>query len=94
MAISYHYMSQAQRMSAEVKEYFKTHPENRIGLVTMMPLFVEKGIFKASRNKISLGILTIKVLEKEKRMDLLPELMFEQKEKNKRWYFVRPEALL
>lgn len=91
MALTYHNINTAQRMNKAAQEYMATCTEETVGLNELMPLFVEKGIFKNNRNKSTMAIQTIHLLEKENRLDLMPNLNFKQRAKNKLWYFVKVE---
>jgi hypothetical protein len=89
MAITDTEIQMAFRIKRCVKEFFDTHIKTEIEAKELMPLFIKWGIFKSNSQN---GVLIrdfLKHLEKENYLNLIPQALYQQKNTNKNWYFVK-----
>jgi len=79
----------ARRVEKTVQEYFASSNDNKVQAKSLMKSFVKKGIFK-SDNKEGQPIRDLlRDLDRQGYLKLVPSVHFEQKEKNKNWFFLR-----
>jgi hypothetical protein len=77
------------RIKRTVTEYFANSTSARVEVKDLMQLFVTKNIFP-TYHKEGLPIKNfLKHLDKENHLHLIPHVHFEQKEKNKNWFFIK-----
>jgi hypothetical protein len=89
MAITDNEIQMTFRIKRCVKEFFDTHNQIIIEAKGLMPLFVKKGIFK-SNSQAGLPLRNfLKHLEKEKQLGLIPQALYQQKDKQKYWVFIK-----
>ena len=80
----------AGRLDQIVRDYFQTNQSiNEIAAKELMPLLIEKGIFKSNhRDGLPLRNF-LRELDSENKLDLLKHIKVERKEINRNWYFKR-----
>ncbi len=89
MAITNDDIQKALRIKRCIMEYFDSHSVTKIEAKELMPEFIKKGIF-TSNHKDGLPIRDfLRKLEKENHLKLIPQAIFEQKNVNKNWYFIK-----
>jgi hypothetical protein len=82
-------IQKARRIQRAVTEYFNNSSETRVQAKELMNLFIKKGIFP-NNHKDGLPIRDfLKTLDENKQLKLIPQALFEQKEQNKNWYFIK-----
>ena len=89
MAITDTEIQMAFRIKRCVKEFFDTHIKTEIEAKELMPLFIKNGIFNSNPQN---GVIIrdfLKHLEKENYLNLVPQALYQQKNTNKNWYFVK-----
>jgi hypothetical protein len=89
MAITDNEIQMAFRIKRCVKEFFDTHIKTEIEAKELMPLFIKNGIFNSNPQN---GVIIrdfLKHLEKENYLNLIPQALYQQKNTNKNWYFVK-----
>ena len=89
MAITDTEIQMAFRIKRCVKEFFDTHIKTEIEAKELMPLFIKNGIFNSNPQN---GVIIrdfLKYLEKENYLNLIPQALYQQKNTNKNWYFVK-----
>ena len=79
----------AQKIKLTLDDYFKDSTVQSIQAKELMPLFIKKGIFTSNhRDGLPLRNL-LRELHTAGQLSLIPQVHFEQKAKNKNWYFVK-----
>ena len=89
MAITDNEIQMAFRIKRCVKDFFDTHIKTEIEAKELMPLFIKNGIFNSNPQN---GVIIrdfLKHLEKENYLNLIPQALYQQKNTNKNWYFVK-----
>lgn len=78
----------AGRIDQLVRDYFeKNKTETEIAAKELMPLFIEKGIFK-NNHRDGLPIRNLlRELDKENKLSLIRNLKVDRKAVNRNWYF-------
>ena len=89
MSITNNDIQKALRIKRAVTDFFETSKLTNIQAKELMDLFIEKGIF-THNNQDGFPIRDfLRHLEENKQLKLIPQVHFEQKEKNKNWYFIK-----
>jgi len=89
MALTNNDIQKALRIKRAVNEYFENSNDTKVQAKELMNLFIGKGIF-TSNNQDGLPIRDfLRLLDENKQLNLIPQVFFEQKEKNKNWYFIK-----
>jgi len=89
MAITDNEIQMAFRIKRGVKEFFDTHNQTIIEAKELMPQFIKRGIFKSnSQDGLPLRNF-LKHLEKENYLYLIPQALYQQKDKKKDWVFIK-----
>jgi hypothetical protein len=89
MAITDTEIQMAFRIKRCVKEFFDTHIKTEIEAKELMPLFIKNGIFNSNPQNDVIIRDFLKHLEKENYLNLIPQALYQQKNTNKNWYFVK-----
>jgi len=77
------------RVDQIVRDYFTKHTENEILAKDLMPLFIEKGIFKKD-SKCGLPIRNLlREMDAANKLDLLKHVKVIRKTINRSWYFIK-----
>jgi hypothetical protein len=86
-------IQKALRIKRAVNEYFENTSRTNVEAKELMNLFIKKGIF-AKNNQNGLPIRDfLRHLDENRNLHLIPQVHFEQKDKNKNWYFIKSEQL-
>ena len=89
MSITKADIQKALRIKKAVDEYFENSGETKVLAKDLMPLFISKGIFTKDY-KEGLPIRDfLRHLDENNHLHLIPQIHFEQKDKNKNWYFIK-----
>ncbi len=89
MSITNDDIQKALRIKRAVNEYFEKTNESKIEAKELMNLFIDKGIFtKNHQDGFPIREL-LRKLDEDHQLQLIPQIYFEQKEKNKNWYFIK-----
>jgi hypothetical protein len=89
MAITDNEIQMAFRIKRCIKEFFDTHNQTIIEAKELMPLFIKRGIFK-SNSQAGIPLRNfLKHLEKEKQLGLIPQALYQQKDIQKNWVFIK-----
>jgi len=89
MSITAADIQKALRIKRAVSEYFEKNMETKVQAKELMTLFIGKGIF-THNHKDGLPIRDfLNKLEENNQLNLIPQVYFEQKDKNKNWYFIK-----
>lgn len=81
-------IQKALRIKRAVVDYFEHSSETRVQAKELMNHFIRKGIF-SSNHKDGLPIREfLRHLDENNQLRLIPQVYFEQKEKNKNWFFI------
>jgi hypothetical protein len=89
MSISNADIQKALRIRRAVNEYFDKTTETKVQAKELMKLFIDKGIF-THNNKDGLPIRDfLRQLDENRLLHLIPQALFEQKDVNKNWYFIK-----
>jgi hypothetical protein len=89
MAITDTEIQMAFRIKRCVKEFFDTHIKTEIEAKELMPLLIKNGIFNSNPQNDVIIRDFLKHLEKENYLNLIPQALYQQKNTNKNWYFVK-----
>lgn len=82
-------IQKALRIKRVVSEYFENTIQTKVIAKDLINLFVSKGIFTKDY-KEGLPIRDfLRHLDESNHLHLIPQTHFEQKEKNKNWYFIK-----
>jgi hypothetical protein len=82
-------IQKALRIKRTVTAYFDSTNTNKIEAKELMQDFIADGIFN-SNNKDGLPIRDfLRHLDEQKQLRLIPQVHFEQKDKNKNWFFIK-----
>ena len=89
MALNRDEIQTALRVKRIVSEYFSNNPSiNSIQAKELMPQFIKNGVFQSNhRDGLPIRDL-LRLLDRENQLNLIPQVHFEQKDKNKNWYFI------
>jgi hypothetical protein len=89
MSITTADIQKALRIRKAVAEYFENSNQTKIAAKDLMPFFIIKGIFNLDHRE-GLPIRDfLRHLDENQHLHLIPQVYFEQKEKNKNWYFIK-----
>ena len=89
MSISNVDIQKAFRIKRAVNEFFETSTETKIQAKDLMKKFIVNEIFK-SDHKEGLPIREfLRHLDDNNHLKLIAKAYYEQKEKNKNWYFIK-----
>ena len=89
MSITSDDIQKALRIKRAVSEYFDTARETKIRAKELMSLFITKKIF-LNNSKDGLPIRNfLRHLDENNQLRLIPQIHFEQKAKNKNWFFIK-----
>ena len=91
MGISNDDIQKALRIKRAVSKYFETSTKTKVEAKELMPLFIKDGIFKKD-HKDGLPIREfLRYLYEVNHLHVIPQALYEQKEVNKNWYFIKPK---
>jgi hypothetical protein len=89
MSISSADIQKALRIKRAVNEYFEKPTETKVQAKELMNLFIEKEIF-THNHKDGFPIRKfLNYLDKNEHLHLIPQALFDQKDVNKNWYFIK-----
>ncbi len=89
MSITTADIQKALRIRKAVAEYFENSNQTKIAAKDLMPFFIKKKIFNLDHRE-GLPIRDfLRYLDENQHLHLIPQVHFEQKEKNKNWYFIK-----
>lgn len=89
MALSDNDIQKALRIKRAVIEYFENSTETKVQAKELMNLFISKKIF-TTNHKDGLPIRDfLRLLDQNEQLNLIPQVLFEQKNQNKNWYFIK-----
>jgi len=91
MSITSADIQKALRIKRVLTEYFKNSGQSKVMAKDLMTLFIANGIFTKD-HKEGLPIRDfLRHLDENNHLHLIPQIHFEQKEKNKNWYFIKSD---
>lgn len=89
MSITTADIQKALRIRKAVAEYFENSNQTKIAAKDLMPFFINEEIFNLD-HRDGLPIRDfLRHLDENQHLHLVPQVHFEQKEKNKNWYFIK-----
>ncbi len=89
MSITKADIQKALRIRKAVTEYFENSGQTKVMAKDLMTLFISKEIFTKD-HKEGLPIRDfLRHLDENNHLHLIPQIHFEQKDKNKNWYFIK-----
>jgi double-stranded uracil-DNA glycosylase len=82
-----------RRVNQVIEEYFRNNPnQNKIQAKELMPQFIRVGIYKKDHSD-GLPIRSLcRDLDDSDTLYLIPTLLVERKNKNRNWFFIRPNS--
>lgn len=82
-------IQKALRIRKAVSEFFDSASQTKIVAKDLMPFFIKKGVFTKDHQE-GLPIREfLRQLDENNHLHLIPQTHFEQKDKNKNWYFIK-----
>ena len=82
-------IQKALRIKRAVNEYFENTSRINVEAKELMNFFIKKGIFvKNIQDGLPIRDF-LRRLDENHNLHLIPQVHFEQKDKNKNWYFVK-----
>lgn len=92
MELTQRQIQKALLIKKAVTDYFEVNKEKQVQAKELMSFFIKRGIYK-SNNKDGLEIRSfLRLLNKKKGLHNIPQAHFEQKPKNKSWFFVNSSS--
>jgi hypothetical protein len=89
MSITKADIQKAIRIKKAVAEYFENSGQTKVMAKDLMNLFISKEIFTKD-HKDGFPIRDfLRYLDENHHLHLIPQIHFEQKDKNKNWYFIK-----
>jgi hypothetical protein len=86
-------IQKAFRIKRAIDEYFKNTSRTSVEANELMNLFIKKGIFtKNTQDGLPIRDF-LRHLDENRNLQLIPQVHFEQKEKTKKWFFMRSEQI-
>lgn len=83
-------IQKSNRITQAVNEYFETSNELRVQAKELMSLFIQKKIFKSNYSD-GLPIRNfLRHLDRNQKLDLIPQVHAERKQQNTNWFFIKP----
>jgi hypothetical protein len=88
MAITNNDIQKALRIKRNVKSHFEKHSQMKVQAKELMPQFIADGIFEENHQD-GLPIRDfLRHLDRENHLHLIPQAQYDQKDRNKNWFFI------
>jgi len=89
MSINNTDIQKALRIRRVVAKYFENSDETKIQAKELMDEFIEQGIFNKNYKDGKPIRDFLRFLDENNHLHLIPQVIYEQKEMNKNWYFIK-----
>jgi len=89
MSVSSSDIQKALRIRRAVTAFFESSNQTKVMAKDLMKIFIEKGIFTHDHKEGYPIREFLRHLDEHNHLHLIPQVHFEQKDKNKNWYFIK-----